>query len=98
MLDAISTLTTSSLYRSFSRRKLGWSVATQGRLQEVSHRSKDQWRGNGLAFDPVAWTVTGRRAAGKGVWFRIKHLRTSVELWLGSFPSYPGVHPNGVQL
>ena len=41
-------------------------------------------------FDPVAWTVTGRRAAGKGVWFRIKHLRTSVELWLGSFHLTPG--------
>ena len=78
------------LIQEFSRRQLGWSVATRGRLREVSHRYRDQWRGDGLAFDPVAWTVVSRRAAGKGVWFRVKHLATAFELWLGTIHLTPG--------
>ena len=78
------------IVQELSRRKLGWSVAAQGHLQEVSHRYKDQWRGDGLVYDPTAWAVVSRKAAGKGVWFRVKHLASAIELWLGSFHFTPG--------
>ena len=34
--------------------------------------------------------MVNRKAAGKGVWFRVKHLVSAIELWLGTFHFTPG--------
>ena len=72
------------------RRAAGWSrERVDGRLV-VTHRQCDQWRGVGLSFCETAWAMIKKVPAGFGAWFRMRHLRKGVELWLGSFHFTPG--------
>ena len=57
----------------------------------VQHRARDQWRGTGILYDPSAWYILRRAAAGKGTWFLIKYLKGSLQLWVGAFHFTPGL-------
>ena len=72
------------------RRPTGWTTERCEDRLVVHYRDAKAWRGVGISFRDVAWSMQKKRAAGKGCWFRMRSLTTSVELWLGVFYFPPG--------
>ena len=52
----------------------GWSI--------VAHRHVDAWRGEGIMFRKDQWAVMRRKCHGKGLWVRLKHVHTGLQLWV----------------
>ncbi|CAE7305768.1 unnamed protein product, partial [Symbiodinium necroappetens] len=50
-----------------------------------------QWRGNGILFDSDQFVCLRRKANHVGVWARLRHVATQVEVWVGSARLSTGV-------
>ena len=79
------------LVQEVPRRRQGWSTQKLEGLTLTSHRDKSQWRGQGILFDAMTWSLTKRAAGVKGVWFKMKLLSAGTSLWLGTFHLTPGI-------
>ena len=74
-----------ALLQECPRRKLGWTSTSVQGWRVVEHRSEGQWRGTGICFHPEVWSVVARKSARKGIWVRMKHLPTGLEVLVGEF-------------
>ncbi|CAE7854601.1 unnamed protein product, partial [Symbiodinium necroappetens] len=72
------------------RGKSGWSKWYQGSWVVLSHQPESQWRGTGLLFCKDEWSVLRKRPAGKGTWFKLRRLKDSSEIWVGTYHFTPG--------
>ena len=82
-----------------SRGDVGWTVRKDKKWQLVSHQSSSCWRGTGLLFDSSVWVILRRKATEHGVWFRLRHLSTMTECWVGSLyiaPFYTTTYMQGI--
>ena len=68
----------------------GWSYTFLEGQRVVSHRRASQWRGTGLWYDTSTWCLLPKLHSSKGVWFKLRHLEQSTELWLGTSHFTPG--------
>ncbi|CAE7264174.1 R1A1-element\ORF2 [Symbiodinium sp. CCMP2592] len=69
----------------------GWKSDKVQGLTVLSHRCVDQWRGCGVAYNPLAWSPISKKLAGKGIWVRLKHLATGEAVVFGSVHVVPGL-------
>ena len=78
------------LLQELPRSDTGWQTEKVEDRLVVHHRDKSQWRGTGIAIRDSVWSIQKRVAAGAGCWFKLKGLRSDVELWCGTFHFAPG--------
>ena len=78
------------LLQELPRDRTGWSYLPLADRRLVSHRSDQQWRGTGLWYDMTAWSLLRKVHTLKGVWFKVGHLESPVELWVGTAHFTPG--------
>ena len=66
------------------RTAAGWTTEQVGKYTLLSHQFEGEWRGTGILYDAVQYAVLRRLCTTKGTWFRLRHLDTRAELWVGS--------------
>ena len=79
-----------------TRGSVGWTSSACGKWSVLSHQHSDDWRGTGLAYDSTVWAVVRKRFSTKGTWFRLRHVATSEEVWVGAL--YVAPHYNTVDM
>ena len=62
----------------------GWTDDQVGKWSLLSHQTEDEWRGTGILYDSSSFAVLRRKASSRGTWFRLRHLSTGQEIWIGS--------------
>ena len=78
------------LLQEVPREREGWSYTSLEGQRVVSHRRASQWRGAGLWYDMSTWCLLRKLHSSKGVWFKLRHLEHSLELWIGTSHFTPG--------
>ena len=80
-------------FQELPRTRAGWQTTkVEEHYTLVQYRDDiRQWRGNGILFDPGHFTCLRRKANHIGVWLRLKHVETQVEMWVGSSRFSTGV-------
>ena len=73
------------------RRASGWVSQLVHGWRVVQHRAADQWRGTGVCFHPGVWTVVSKKSSKRGLWVKLKHLASGLEVWMGSAHLPPGL-------
>ncbi|CAE7809873.1 RTase, partial [Symbiodinium sp. CCMP2592] len=99
LCDLVKTATREAVFDSdlfllqeLPRSRTGWATTTTKEgYRLVGHQGSSQWRGTGLLYSPLAWSVIRRVAKGKGTWFLLKSLRSSVQFWVATFHFTPGL-------
>ena len=61
----------------------GWTVQALEKWTLLSFQPDDAWRGTGVMFDPSLWQAMRRKACKAGSWYRMRHLETQTEFWMG---------------
>ena len=61
----------------------GWKTEDLHGWEVLSYQSEEQWRGEGIMYNPKVWAVMRRREFERGIWVRVRHLLTQAELWVG---------------
>ena len=79
-----------------ARGEHGWASRKDGKWCTVSYQGDVAWRGTGISYKTDEWAVMRRRATLKGTWFRLRHLQTQSECWIGSL--YIAPHFSAVEL
>ena len=75
----------------------GWHAEKHGKWCVLSYQPEEGWRGTGVAFQETNWKVLRKRASSKGAWFRMRHLPTQYECWVGSLYVPPHYNTAEVQ-
>ena len=78
------------LLQEVPRETEGWHHQELEGKPIVSHRRHHQWRGTGLWYDQAAWCVLRRLHSSKGTWFKLRHLESPAEIWVGTSHFTPG--------
>ncbi|CAE7390465.1 unnamed protein product [Symbiodinium sp. CCMP2592] len=71
----------------------GWKTTTEhGGKVLLQYRDDDlQWRGNGILFDPTVFQCLRRKACKLGIWAKLRHRKSSTDLWVASARLSTGV-------
>ena len=86
-------------FQEVGRAKPGWHVRSTDKTRLLSCRQDEAWRGTGIGYNSDVWTVMRKKATKAGTWFRLRHLTTLQELWIGSIyisPSAPMIEHQGL--
>ena len=73
------------------RSSAGWSTEQIGKWMLLSHQGDSEWRGTGILYDGGCLGIMRRLFSSKGTWFRLRHLQTRQEFWLGSLYLSPSL-------
>ena len=79
------------------RTALGWSSEQVGKWTLTSYQPEESWRGTGILFDALEFGVMRRIPTQKGTWFRLRHLRTNGEFWIGALYLAPHLNTTDMQ-
>ena len=66
------------------RAKPGWMWREIDKMGMWSYQHDDTWRGTGIAFHMDRWVVMRKLHCSAGCWFRVRHIQSGSEMWLGS--------------
>ena len=78
-------------FQELPRVAAGWQTSKHEGMTLVQYRDDDQWRGNGIMFPAATYACLRRRANSIGVWLRLRHLDTGVQMWVCSARLSTGV-------
>ena len=78
------------LIQELPREREGWNYMPLAGRRVVSHRREGQWRGTGIWYDTASWALIRKVHSSKGVWFKVRHLEASLEIWVGTAHFTPG--------
>ena len=67
-----------------SRVELGWHQERFGKWTVLSHKADEAWRGTGVAYDSLVWSIMRRLDSARATWFRLRHIHQGFEVRLGS--------------